>query len=895
MFYAHFVLAKKGPLARIWLAAHWDKKLTKAHVFETNIETSVDGILQPKVKMALRTSGHLLLGVVRIYSRKAKYLLADCNEAFVKIKMAFRPGMVDLPEDNREAAMNAITLPEVFHDFDTAMPNLDEVDIQAQFSMNQTRAEEITMREDYGNINLDTEDDGFGDSMSMDPQTPEMLRDASTMEPNFGADNLSMAESTLARDQSLAIDQRAGTSRLSVAGTSRLSVADTDVGMDSIEKAREAPRETNKSLQLDAPIQDDGFGGPGFGQDILAGGLFEGGSLFDDAPPSMPPSERVPPSESIAFGDDNYDGMPSPGVSSGGGSRPPTPMDTESHVSDREFAPTPQLDETPLAPGSPTPSHHSTVSHHSLAPSHHSLAPSVHSTRSGALQDGGAAAAAGAAADQDQTTLLQNEEESFALAPVDASAARGYTRAKRKRKLIVDEVKAISGEEMKAQLSDTTDIVTTLDLAPPTKRLMHWKETGGVEKLFALPGRTLNSRPLFRDYQKNLTAKPAANEEFDTLLGDQEGEHLPLEHVRGAGGEMEEPAKPAEKKRITRKRKYPEAEEYARRQEELVRQQEESARQERLAREMQQQQEQQMQEQAAYQQMQQTPEYPGYPSTPAGASYNPGQTPGYDNQSNYAASVGGYTPAQQAYTPGVVPGYDQPAHAPVYGATPGQGEYPHQPTTPAHQVDYPQPPGPGNLTPGQPATDFTDQWVRDAATAQATGAAIMPAQTPTHEPSINFDHVEQAGGMANMGWFAGQSRDNMASPEHQPAPPTPFEESRYDDDDEEEDEEEADPNTSKEGDEMEEDETIEQYEDRVLNKRAAQLHKHLSKRLTDQREIKLSDIMRKNTRKQCAQKFYSLLVLHKVMATDITQEASIPYSDLIIKKGPKFDTAAQCL
>ena len=63
--------------------------------------------------------------------------------------------------------------------------------------MNQTRAEEITMREDYGNINLDTEDDGFGDSMSMDPQTPEMLRDASTLEPNFGADNLSMVRKTI--------------------------------------------------------------------------------------------------------------------------------------------------------------------------------------------------------------------------------------------------------------------------------------------------------------------------------------------------------------------------------------------------------------------------------------------------------------------------------------------------------------------------------------------------------------------------------------------------------------------------------------------------------------------------------------------------------------------------
>ena len=137
--------------------------------------------------MALRTSGHLLLGVVRIYSRKAKYLLTDCNEAFVKIKMAFRPGMVDLPEDNREAAMNAITLPEVFHDFDTAMPDIQEMDIQAQFKMNQTRAEEITMREDYGNIALDAGvDDGFGEQIG----SPEMLREP--QEPDFGNDGVSL-------------------------------------------------------------------------------------------------------------------------------------------------------------------------------------------------------------------------------------------------------------------------------------------------------------------------------------------------------------------------------------------------------------------------------------------------------------------------------------------------------------------------------------------------------------------------------------------------------------------------------------------------------------------------------------------------------------------------------
>jgi len=49
MFYAHFVLNKKGPLARIWLAAHWDKKLSKSQIFETSIEGSVEAIMQPQV------------------------------------------------------------------------------------------------------------------------------------------------------------------------------------------------------------------------------------------------------------------------------------------------------------------------------------------------------------------------------------------------------------------------------------------------------------------------------------------------------------------------------------------------------------------------------------------------------------------------------------------------------------------------------------------------------------------------------------------------------------------------------------------------------------------------------------------------------------------------------
>ena len=95
MFYSQIILAKKGPLANIWLAAHWDKKLNKGQIFQANIQRSVENIVNPQVPLALRMSGHLLLGVVRIYSRKVKYLFSDCSDALVKIKMvSFSPTML---------------------------------------------------------------------------------------------------------------------------------------------------------------------------------------------------------------------------------------------------------------------------------------------------------------------------------------------------------------------------------------------------------------------------------------------------------------------------------------------------------------------------------------------------------------------------------------------------------------------------------------------------------------------------------------------------------------------------------------------------------------------------------------------------------------------------------
>lgn len=60
-------------------------------------------------------------------------------------------------------------------------------------------------------------------------------------------------------------------------------------------------------------------------------------------------------------------------------------------------------------------------------------------------------------------------------------------RIRRKRKLIVDPVIELDGQTMREQLKNFEDIVTSLDMAPPTKRLMQWKEIGGVDKLFSGP------------------------------------------------------------------------------------------------------------------------------------------------------------------------------------------------------------------------------------------------------------------------------------------------------------------------------------------------------------------------------------------------------------------------
>jgi hypothetical protein len=147
MFYEQLVLAKKGPLGKVWLAAHWEKKLTKAQIKETNIPETVEKIINPGAPMALRLQSHLLLGVARIYSKKVYFLYTDCSEALVKIKMAFRPGVVDM--DEAVANVHAITLPETAFEgeLEITLPQAISFDALPEerelLTLNQARKQEI--------------------------------------------------------------------------------------------------------------------------------------------------------------------------------------------------------------------------------------------------------------------------------------------------------------------------------------------------------------------------------------------------------------------------------------------------------------------------------------------------------------------------------------------------------------------------------------------------------------------------------------------------------------------------------------------------------------------------------------------------------------------------------
>lgn len=429
MFYGAFVLAKKGPLAKVWLAAHWDKKLTKAHIFETDVESTVDNIISPKVKMALRTSGHLLLGVVRIYSRKQKYLIHDLGEACAKIRMAFRPGIVDLPAEGGVANPDAITLPEIFHDFETAVADLGSLQMEDQFTINPSRASEITMAEDL----TTTGGDMFGE-----------LEEFDLTGGGFGG---GMEDIEVARKDATLLDEKDQTNG------ELTKIGDNTTMRSEKDKA-------NFTMEDQLPDRGD-FGGEDFLQDGFGGGMMDLDNLGG-------PGE-VPNISDITLERDQQG-------------------DKEGEQGERDKETPMEVDQAPTDQ------------------------PTVD------------------AGDPDQTvrgpdmTVIPLEGEGFILEPVDVSTVTKERRGKRKRKLVVDNSKELTADDIRAQLNDCSDIVQQKCFPPPTKKALAWKTMASSEQLFQKPGLPLAPeliKVITRNYSTNIPGLPV-DEDLDLNLDQEE-------------------------------------------------------------------------------------------------------------------------------------------------------------------------------------------------------------------------------------------------------------------------------------------------------------------------------------------------------------------------------------
>ncbi|NWW63481.1 RD21L protein, partial [Ifrita kowaldi] len=396
MFYVHLLINKRGPLAKIWLAAHWEKKLTKAHIFECNLEATVQKILSPKFAIALRTSGHLLLGVVRIYHRKAKYLLADCSEALTKMKTAFRPGLLDLPEENFEAAYQSITLPEEFHDFEAPLPDVKAIDVAEHFTLNQSRAEEITLTEDY--------------------ESSILLCDRNFGERNEEADAL----------------RRQSFFEGSVLMSSNSLVADPNSASTSGDKSV-----LHEDLYC---FQDDHFGDEDDAADMIEILLRDEENVLDkdilDVEEARPLSQDLPENSRAS-----------------------------------EFAVSAPSHINPLFP---------------LFLYEFNCADTTVKDISNTMSE----------------TILLFKEEGFVLEPVDDTAVTQRKKKQRKRKLLVDVEKELSCNTIYKQLTNCTDLLTTLDIAPPTKKTMMWKELGGVDILLSHAAQFVGHTELQKLFEK---------------------------------------------------------------------------------------------------------------------------------------------------------------------------------------------------------------------------------------------------------------------------------------------------------------------------------------------------------------------------------------------------------
>lgn len=131
------ISTKSGPLAQIWLAANMSN-LPKISVLQTRISESAEEIAKASgcddgdvhlERITLHTSGDLLQGIVRVYSKQAAFLLTDIKDTLMKISTLFRANQrinVSVGKANTITSIEQLVLQDTVTEREVlALPSLD--------------------------------------------------------------------------------------------------------------------------------------------------------------------------------------------------------------------------------------------------------------------------------------------------------------------------------------------------------------------------------------------------------------------------------------------------------------------------------------------------------------------------------------------------------------------------------------------------------------------------------------------------------------------------------------------------------------------------------------------------------------------------------------------------
>ncbi|CAG8983448.1 hypothetical protein HYALB_00000617 [Hymenoscyphus albidus] len=132
MFYSHEILTnRKYGVATIWLAATMGsksgKKLNRKAICNVDLRKACGTIIEPEAPMALRLSGNLLFGAVRVYSQQCGYVLQDAQTAHTNIRALFKVSRTkDLDAEDANARPDQLVrMDDPLFQLDQALPPLD--------------------------------------------------------------------------------------------------------------------------------------------------------------------------------------------------------------------------------------------------------------------------------------------------------------------------------------------------------------------------------------------------------------------------------------------------------------------------------------------------------------------------------------------------------------------------------------------------------------------------------------------------------------------------------------------------------------------------------------------------------------------------------------------------